>query len=129
MSTSLLPHLESRFGAASEVVCEIRCETANEPESDTATIERTSEDERLDDTEKTGDGYRVLLYNDDHTPVDAVVKQVIKATKCSLLKATKITLEAHHKGRAVCFRGSREKCQQVALVLREIRLQCEVDCD
>ena len=117
MQTQLLPHLE----------------TTSEPEGDTATIERTiekiEETAQLDDGEETGDGYRVLIYNDDHTPIDAVVKQIIKATKCSLLKATKITLEAHHKGRAICFRGSREKCQQVALVLREIRLQCEVDCD
>ncbi len=97
------------------------------PDGETATIERL--DSLLDDGDTKGDGYRVLLYNDDHTPVDAVVKQVIKATKCSMLKATKITLEAHNKGRAICFRGAREKCQQVALVLREIRLQCEVDCD
>ena len=97
------------------------------PEGDTATIERL--DEMLDDGDTQGDGYRVVLYNDDHTPIDAVIKQLIKATQCSNLKAAKITLEAHRKGRAVCFKGAREKCQKVALVLREIRLQCEVDCD
>ncbi len=115
MQIELFPHLE------------IHLETIGEPEGDTATIERPADSQ--DNGEKTGDGYRVILYNDDYTPVDAVVRQVIKATKCSLLKANKITLEAHYKGRAVCFRGAREKCQQVALVLREIRLQCEVDCD
>ena len=93
------------------------------PDGDTLTIEAT------DDGDTASDGYRVVLYNDDHTPVDAVVKQIIKATQCSLIKATKITLEAHHKGRAVCFRGDKGKCHKVALVLREIRLQCEVDCD
>ncbi len=98
-------------------------ETNPAPDGDTLTIERT------DDGDDAKDGYRVLLYNDDHTPVDAVVKQIIKATQYSRLKATRITLEAHRKGRAICYRGARGKCQQVALVLREIRLQCEVDCD
>ncbi|PQV64633.1 ATP-dependent Clp protease adaptor protein ClpS [Abditibacterium utsteinense] len=111
MKTELFPHLE----------------TIGEPESDTATIERFDAIE--DNFAKAGNGYRVLLYNDDHTEVDDVIKQIIKATQCSVDKAVQIMLEAHHKGRAICYRGAREKCQKVALVLREIRLQCEVDCD
>lgn len=94
-----------------------------ESDTGTATIERP------DDGDTLGDGYRVVLYNDDHTPADAVVEQIIKATQCTEPKAEKIMAEAHFKGRAVCFRGAKEKCHQVALVLREIRLQCEVDSD
>lgn len=107
-----------------------RLETAEplvKPDGDTAVIDEAVEN--TDDGDQNKDGYRVLIYNDDHTPIDLVVKQIVKATACSTLKATKITLEAHHKGRAVCYRGSKGKCQQVARVLREIRLQCEVDCD
>lgn len=103
------------------------------PRLDTATQEDLETDvltvpEPADPT-TSGDGFRVILYNDDHTPVDAVVKQVMKATACSIERAAQITLEAHHKGRAVCYKGGREKCHQVARVLREIRLQCEVDSD
>ncbi|HEX9998046.1 MAG TPA: ATP-dependent Clp protease adaptor ClpS [Abditibacterium sp.] len=77
----------------------------------------------------TSDGFRVILYDDDHTPVDLVVEQLVKATGYTLEKAARITSEVEIKGRAVCFNGSREQCHKVARVLREIRLQCEVDCD
>lgn len=73
--------------------------------------------------------YRVILYDDDWHPIDQVVAQVIKACECGKIKAIKITLEAHKKGRAVCYKGRRDKCHKVARVLREIRLQCEVDSD
>ncbi len=76
-----------------------------------------------------GNNYRVVLYNDDFHSMDEVVEQVVKATSCEIEKAIHITLEAHRKGRAVCYKGARGKCQEVARVLREIRLQCEVDCD
>ena len=76
-----------------------------------------------------GDGYRVILYNDDYHSQDEVAEQLHKATEYSLLKCWAIMMEAHAKGRAVCYNGTREKCHHVAKVLREIRLQCEVDCD
>jgi len=74
-------------------------------------------------------GYRVILYNDEIHGQDEVIEQVIKATGCDVEKAVHIMLEAHDKGRAICFKGGRGKCHEVARVLREIRLQCEVDCD
>ena len=77
----------------------------------------------------TGDGFRVILYNDDWHSVDEVVTQVQKATGCSQHKAIEIVLEVDARGRGICYRGDREKCQSVAAILREIRLQCEVDCD
>ncbi|BCM93854.1 ATP-dependent Clp protease adapter protein ClpS [Abditibacteriota bacterium] len=92
-------------------------------EGDVLTIERP------DEPGSGGSNYRVILYNDDFHPVDQVIEQVMKATECDLERAVQITLEAHRKGRAVCFRGNRSKCQKVTKVLREIRLQCEVDCD
>jgi len=73
--------------------------------------------------------YRVILYNDDWHGIDEVVGQVIKATACSVDEAIRVTEEAHLRGRAVCLRGNRSSCQKAARILREIRLQCEVDCD
>ena len=86
---------------------------------------------RVDDGDTSGSGsdYRVLLYNDDFHDMDEVVEQVVKATRCGVPRAEAITLEAHFKGRAICFRGERPKCHDVCRVLREIRLQCEIDCD
>jgi ATP-dependent Clp protease adaptor protein ClpS len=81
------------------------------------------------DTSGSGSDFRVLLYNDEWHVFEEVIDQLIKATRCSVLKAEAIALEAHRRGRAVCFRGARGECHKVCDVLREIRLQCEVDCD
>jgi ATP-dependent Clp protease adapter protein ClpS len=80
-------------------------------------------------TEQLSDGFRVILYNDEHHSMDEVILQLQKATGCNMEKAIDIMLEAHTKGRAVCYKGGRDDCQKVCRVLREIRLQCEVDCD
>ena len=94
-----------------------------EPESDVTTIPE------LDNSDTNSGAYRVILYNDDWHPMDQVVEQIVKACECGKLKAIKITLDAHRKGRAVCYKGGKGKCHKVAKILREIRLQCEVDAD
>lgn len=88
-------------------------------EGETETVDR--------DTQKPM--HRVILYNCDCHSLDEVVLQIQKATGCDIYKATSIMLEAHTQGRAVCFRGDRDKCHRVAGILRQIRLQVEVDCD
>jgi ATP-dependent Clp protease adapter protein ClpS len=102
-----------------------------EPEVAPPQIDEPDLDPQQDDGTGGGQGsdFRVILYNDDFHDVDEVIAQVMKATGCSPARATSITQEAHFKGRAVCFRGERPKCHQVCRVLREIQLQCEVDCD
>ena len=71
--------------------------------------------------------WNVILYNDDWHSIDEVVFQVQKATGYSLERAVEVTLEAHHRGRAIAFTGAKEECKRVATVLREIRLQVEID--
>lgn len=95
----------------------------NESDSDVLTVPR------LDGPDNDQNQFRVILYDDDHHSQQAVVEQLVKATECSTQKALRIMLEAHHKGRAVCFRGSKSKAERVVKVLREIRLQCEMDGD
>ncbi len=85
-----------------------------------------------DETTDIGDDdvgrlWRVILYNDDWHSFDEVILQVQKATGCSLERAVAITYEAHTKGRAVAYEGSKAKCQRVVATLREIRLQVEID--
>lgn len=84
---------------------------------------------QINEPGSSGTGYRVILYNDDWHGFEEVIEQVMKACEVSPEEAYRITVEAHTRGRAVCFRGAREKCHKVVSVLREIRLQCEVDCD
>lgn len=94
-----------------------------------AILERPRLDRRHDPTDDTTSSHRVILYNCDCHSLDEVVLQIQKATGCELQQAIEIMLEAHTKGRAICFRGDREECTRVARVLREIKLQVEVDCD
>lgn len=84
---------------------------------------------RLEGEHSTGGGepFHVVLYNDDIHAFDDVVRQVQKATGAPEAEAVAITLQAHETGHTVCFAGSREACDGVADVLREIRLQVEVD--
>jgi len=98
-------------------------ETVTEEQTGTVTVPE------IDTPENSGSDYRVILYNDEWHGFEEVIDQVIKATECTPERAVEITIEAHSKGRAVCFRNSRERCHKAASVLREIRLQCEVDCD
>ena len=58
-------------------------------------------------------------------PVE-VILQLQKAIACSVSEATKITMEAHFKGKAPAFRGHFSKCNEVAGVLREIGLVVEI---
>jgi ATP-dependent Clp protease adapter protein ClpS len=74
-------------------------------------------------------GFRVILYDDDYHGQEEVAEQLHKATEYPLLKCWAIMMEANNKGRAICYNGTRQKCHHVTKVLREINLQCEVDCD
>lgn len=71
--------------------------------------------------------WNVILYNDDSHGFDEVILQVQRATGVSLERAAEITLEAHLKGRAVCFTGSLERCEHVLDILRQIDLTAEID--
>lgn len=101
----------------------------NDPETIEAPQQETIEAPALQHTDNTSSDYRVILYNDDFHSMDEVALQLQKATGCDLETAINIMLEAHMQGRAVCYRGAREECHRVARILREIRLQVEVDCD
>jgi len=72
---------------------------------------------------------RVILYNDDWHSFDDVIHQLIKATGCDEATAEGHAWTVHTQGRAMVFEGARRDCERVAQVLREIRLQVEVDWD
>jgi ATP-dependent Clp protease adapter protein ClpS len=72
---------------------------------------------------------RVILYNDDWHSFDDVIGQLIKATGCDEATAEGHAWTVHTQGRAQVFEGVRADCERVAMVLREIRLQVEVDWD
>ncbi|MFI5303903.1 MAG: ATP-dependent Clp protease adaptor ClpS [Nitrospiria bacterium] len=71
--------------------------------------------------------WNVILYNDDVHSFEEVILQVQKATGFSMEKAIEITLDAHNKGRTICYSGNLEKCTKVANILKEIELHVEID--
>ena len=71
--------------------------------------------------------WNVILLNDDSHSFEEVVLQVMLATSCTIEVAEAITWEAHSKGEAVCFTGSRERCELVASILEEIELRVRLE--
>ena len=69
----------------------------------------------------------VILYNCDCHSFDEVIVQLQKAMGCSLERAISIAEQAHVEGRAIAYDGTRDDCDRVAGVLRQIRLQVETD--
>ena len=74
-----------------------------------------------------GGPYVVIVYDDDWHTFEEVETQLQKATGCTLEKAEALSHEIDGTGRAVVFAGTPEKCEQVADILRQIRLQVETD--
>jgi len=70
-----------------------------------------------------GKPHNVILFNDDVNPFDAVVAQVMKATKCTPEKAMDITLKAHTQGKTIAFTGHKERCEIVESVLSGVPLK------
>lgn len=89
------------------------------------TREAPAQQER--DDVSTGGPYIVIVYDDDWHTFPEVEMQLQKATGCTLEKAEALAIEIDGCGRAVVFAGTQEKCEQVAGILRQIRLQVETD--
>src|SRR5688572_29651764 len=74
-----------------------------------------------------GEGYRVLLFNDNVHTMDQVILQVRKALDCATDVAVAIMARAHNRGRSVVTIAERGEAERVAGVLREIALSVAVD--
>lgn len=71
--------------------------------------------------------WNVILGNDDWHTFEEVIIQLVRATSCSVEKAAKIAYEVHTLGEAICYTGSRERCELVAEILLEIKLSVRVE--
>ncbi len=77
------------------------------------------------DTGQTS-GWKTILFNCECHTFDEVERQLIKAIRCTLSQARKYSMEVHTKGSAVVYRGPRERCEAVAMVLEDIGLIVKV---
>lgn len=86
-------------------------------------------EQKLQEWTKELRGWNVILYNDNFHKMGDVVVWLQKATGCNLEVAEHVCYTAHSTGRAICYTGGKDKCQQVAGYLRQKGLQVEVDKD
>lgn len=70
---------------------------------------------------------RVILYNDEEHTFDEVIRQIVKATRCTIGHAEALTLEVHFHGKAMVFEGSMSECLRVSAVLEEIALHTQLE--
>jgi ATP-dependent Clp protease adaptor protein ClpS len=77
--------------------------------------------------------YKVLLHNDDYTPMDFVVDVLTRFFQKSHAQATEIMLAVHHKGVGLCgiypYEIAETKVAQVTEAAREQEypLQCTLE--
>jgi|694.fasta_scaffold82938_4 ATP-dependent Clp protease adapter protein ClpS len=70
---------------------------------------------------------RVILFNDEDHTFDEVIRQIVKATRCSAPQAESLTLEVHFCGKARVYEGSMNDCLRVSAVLEEIALHTQIE--
>lgn len=69
---------------------------------------------------------RVILFNDEEHTFDEVIRQIMKAIRCSHERAESLTLEVHYRGRAQVYEGELTACLRVSSILEEIALHTQV---
>jgi ATP-dependent Clp protease adapter protein ClpS len=73
-----------------------------------------------------GEGWAVILFNDDVHSFDEVISAIIKATGFDIEAAVAITMRAHNHGKAVVLITDKAEAERVASVLRTAKLTVEI---
>ncbi len=71
--------------------------------------------------------YVTILFNDDFHTFEEVIRQVMKAVKCSREVAETATWKAHTDGKAPVAIGPKDFAVNVAAILEEINLTAKVE--
>lgn len=67
--------------------------------------------------------YRVVLYNDDYTPMGFVVEVLKRFLLLTEEKATQVMMEIHKKGRAVCGVYTRDVAETIVELVNDCSRQ------
>ncbi len=63
--------------------------------------------------------YKVILTNDDYTPMEFVVDVLQKFFRMNITMATQIMLQVHNQGRAVCGLYSRDVAETIVMQVNQ----------
>jgi len=69
--------------------------------------------------------YKVMMLNDDYTPMDFVVEVLIKFFGMNEEKATQIMMVVHTQGKAVCGVYTRDIAETKAAQVNQYSSECE----
>ena len=69
--------------------------------------------------------YRVVMLNDDYTPMDFVVEVLMKFFNMSEEKATQVMLTVHTQGKAVCGVYTRDIAETKTAQVNQYSSECE----
>jgi ATP-dependent Clp protease adaptor protein ClpS len=69
--------------------------------------------------------YKVVLFNDDYTPMEFVVDVLCSFFAMNVEKATQIMLKVHTEGKAVCGVFSRDVAETKAQQVNDYSRECE----
>lgn len=95
------------------------------PERTSTVLPETERDKAMrDDFE--GDGYIVIVYDNDKNTWDQVVYILMKATGCTREEAEIETWEVDNLGKSVVHHGNKRECEKVASIIRTIGIRVEV---
>ncbi len=70
---------------------------------------------------------KVILFNDEVHTFDEVIGQLLKALRCTQVKAEALAAEAHQSGKAMVYSGELFRCMEVSAVLEEIHLMTQIE--
>ena len=91
--------------------------------------------ERVAQKAKPPKRYKVVLLNDDFTPMDFVIEVLMRFFAMDEAKATQVMLAVHHQGKGICGVYSREvaetKAYQVNQYSRQHQhpLMCQIEAE
>tara|TARA_R110002167_G_scaffold84193_6_gene228874 strand:- start:34 stop:420 length:387 start_codon:yes stop_codon:yes gene_type:complete len=69
--------------------------------------------------------YKVVLFNDDYTPMDFVIDILCTFFNLNIEKATQIMLKVHTEGKAVCGVFTKDVAETKAEQVNEYSRECE----
>jgi len=69
--------------------------------------------------------YKVVLFNDDYTPMDFVVEVLCSFFAMNVEKATQVMLKVHTEGKAVCGVFSKDVAETKAQQVNDYSRECE----
>ncbi len=75
-------------------------------------------DESFAEQQAPGEGWAVILHNDDHNDMLYVAALIVKATGFSLERAWEIMMAAHTKGKSVVTITDKAEAEKISSVLK-----------